>query len=603
MCLLLNTETPEYGSERRDPFSNIVALSIFARLFRSAMRTDRTIGRRISKPARHITHRRRNPKRPTQKQRQQQQLEALRIDAIAADRGAGTEMDTCAEGSVSSRCDRAGIAPEEKAEETVEQAAGDAVVAGSTAQQIVPRAEECWPVQMLLSKYPELRFERWLPKSLRNTKRSSGAELDDRFLRGKRGYPLCLWCGKETSNAGQLFCPLRFNLRRLTTGFGEGCEHEHRMRRDNQYVRSQLQMRDRGVCCYCGTETLELYRRAAACTTLAERNKMFRELAKENPEWLKKIKRPLTSMDYKFNEGMFWEAAHRIDVKHGGGLCGLDGYNTLCVPCHNEEYMRNYMTNLSSLPMYQSPPPPPPQKQQPLVSPSQIATPMTAPQRPMAASTGKLRKNAGLPLSAPRTVQTSLHSAMKYVSPLAERHISRTGHTTPQNLFAELSRSSSGSLPSPTSNLIFGPSKAQQQHSGSSPIELISSADTSMNSKTAKRKASARISLIRISSDEYSDSGSSENDGTSEDSGIGSPLASRSRRAQKTATRGPSSTMSEYSYNSAVSTRTDVSTTNSRRSRNMFSTTTTTASNDKDTDRFANITVRRARKPATPSRR
>ncbi|KAJ2787580.1 hypothetical protein GGI15_000603 [Coemansia interrupta] len=421
MCLLLNTETPEYGSERRDPFSNMLALSIFARLFRSAMRTDKTIGRRISKPVRHITHRRRNPKRPTQRQRQQQQqqLEALYIDSIAADRDAETEIDTCAEGSVSSRWDREGLAPEETAEETTEEPVGDTVAAGSTAQQIVPRAEECWPVQMLLSRYPELRFERWLPKSLRNTKRSAGAELDERFLRGKRGYPLCLWCGKETRNAGQMFCPLRFNLRRLTTGFGEGCEHEHRMRRDNQYVRSQLQMRDRGVCCYCGTETLELYRRAAACTTLAERNKMFRELAKENPEWLKKIKRPLTSMDYKFNEGMFWEAAHKIDVKH-------------------------------------------------------------APQRPVAASTGKLRKNAGLPLSAPRTVQTSLRSAMKYVSPLVERQISRTGHTTPQNLFAELSRSSSGSLPSPTSNLIFGPPKAQQQqYSGSSPIELISSADTS----------------------------------------------------------------------------------------------------------------------------
>ncbi|KAJ2360540.1 hypothetical protein IW150_007472, partial [Coemansia sp. RSA 2607] len=332
------------------------------------------------------------------KMQQQQQLESQCLDAIVGDKSAETEMDTGADGSVSSRCDRAEITNEEITEEAAEDVAGDSVVAGSTAQQIVPRSEECWPVQLLMSRYPELRFERWLPKSLRNAKRNAGAELDNRFLRGKRGYPLCLWCGKETKNMGQLFCPpRRFNLRRLTTGFGEGCEHEHRMRRDNQYVRSQLQMRDRGVCCYCGTETLELYRRAAACTTLAERNKMFRELAKENPEWLKKIKRPLTSMDYNFNEGMFWEAAHRIDVKHGGGLCGLDGYNTLCVPCHNEEYMRNYMTNLSSLPMYQSPPPPSSQKQLPLVSPSRAATPISAPQRPMAASTGKLRKNVGLP--------------------------------------------------------------------------------------------------------------------------------------------------------------------------------------------------------------
>ncbi|KAJ2392764.1 hypothetical protein GGI05_002589 [Coemansia sp. RSA 2603] len=206
-------------------------------------------------------------------------------------------------------------------------------------------------------------------------------------------------------------------------------------------------------------------------------------------------------------------------------------------------------------------------------------------------------------MSAPRTVQTNLRSAIKYISPLAERQVSRTAHTTPQNLFAELSRSSSGSLPSPTSDLIFGPPNVrlqkQQQNSGSSPIELVSSADTSMNSKRAKRKASARISLIRISSDEYSDSGSSENDGSSEDSGIGSPLASRSKRVQKAALRDATSTVSEYSFNSAVSMKTDVHITNARRNGKMVSS--AAASDNNDTGRFANITVRRARKPATTS--
>jgi hypothetical protein len=29
-----------------------------------------------------------------------------------------------------------------------------------------------------------------------------------------------------------------------------------------------------------------------------------------------------------------WDADHIIPVWRGGGLCGLDGYQTLCKPCH-----------------------------------------------------------------------------------------------------------------------------------------------------------------------------------------------------------------------------------------------------------------------------
>lgn len=28
---------------------------------------------------------------------------------------------------------------------------------------------------------------------------------------------------------------------------------------------------------------------------------------------------------------------HVIPVAEGGGLCGLDGYRTLCAPCHGKE--------------------------------------------------------------------------------------------------------------------------------------------------------------------------------------------------------------------------------------------------------------------------
>jgi 5-methylcytosine-specific restriction endonuclease McrA len=32
-----------------------------------------------------------------------------------------------------------------------------------------------------------------------------------------------------------------------------------------------------------------------------------------------------------------WEADHVVPVAEGGGGCGLEGYRTLCRPCHREE--------------------------------------------------------------------------------------------------------------------------------------------------------------------------------------------------------------------------------------------------------------------------
>lgn len=35
--------------------------------------------------------------------------------------------------------------------------------------------------------------------------------------------------------------------------------------------------------------------------------------------------------------GWAWEMDHIVPVIEGGGLCGVDGYRTLCIPCHKKE--------------------------------------------------------------------------------------------------------------------------------------------------------------------------------------------------------------------------------------------------------------------------
>ncbi|KAJ1734676.1 hypothetical protein LPJ61_000951 [Coemansia biformis] len=281
----------------------------------------------------------------------------------------------------------------------------------SAARPIVPREEECWPVAILVERYPQLRFERWLPSVLRSIEKSSGVVFDERLLRGPRGRPLCLWCGTEPAGGSStaLFCPPPPPPpRRAAPGlqFGEGCEHEHRLRRNNQYVRKQLLMRDGGVCAECGVDAHELFMRASRCATLAQRTAMFKRLARENPDWHKKVRRPLASMDCEFTAGMFWEAAHVVDVRHGGGLCGLGGFHTLCVPCHAGEFARNYIQDLSDLSPYLSSPRAEPGSATPAASTPAAPAPPVASRRHGGAAVSARKENATPAASRPRTANS-----------------------------------------------------------------------------------------------------------------------------------------------------------------------------------------------------
>ena len=93
--------------------------------------------------------------------------------------------------------------------------------------------------------------------------------------RGPRGYPLCRQCGVETPGVRRTFC-------------GQACVHAWNIMTNPSYVREQLYLRDQGICQLCGI----------ACGRRA------------------------------------WDADHIVPVIEGGGLCGLDGYRTLCRPCH-----------------------------------------------------------------------------------------------------------------------------------------------------------------------------------------------------------------------------------------------------------------------------
>jgi len=103
----------------------------------------------------------------------------------------------------------------------------------------------------------------------------------------------------------------------------------------SQYLREKLFERDKGICFFCKRDCHLIY--LTACTaTNSEARKVIIESLKD-PLFLKKTSRCLNDLSLPFKPGMFWEAAHIIDVQDGGGASSLSNFRTLCVPCHHRE--------------------------------------------------------------------------------------------------------------------------------------------------------------------------------------------------------------------------------------------------------------------------
>lgn len=124
----------------------------------------------------------------------------------------------------------------------------------------------------------------------------------------------CRWCKGEVFPPRQTYC-------------SEQCVHEWRLRSDVAYLRSQLFLRDKGVCGSCALDTVKL-RRELYELSIGEREARGAEYGIDA---------------YHSNKLMLWEADHTVAVVNGGGLVGLDGFATLCVACHRKKTQRDLL--------------------------------------------------------------------------------------------------------------------------------------------------------------------------------------------------------------------------------------------------------------------
>lgn len=127
----------------------------------------------------------------------------------------------------------------------------------------------------------------------------------------------CRWCGEKIPKG------------RRRTFCSDYCVHEYKIRSNYNYAREQVYIRDKGICAKCGVSTdalkSKLEQEAKMLEVKSGKNYMliWRELAKEHGM-------PDPSRTW-------WEADHIVAIAEGGGLGGLETYQTLCYKCHQEK--------------------------------------------------------------------------------------------------------------------------------------------------------------------------------------------------------------------------------------------------------------------------
>lgn len=136
----------------------------------------------------------------------------------------------------------------------------------------------------------------------------------------------CRWCGGPVKPPRRTWC-------------SQACVDEYLIRNSPQHVRKLLFQRDSGVCVLCGTDTERLRRRCTPHRRLAWLKRRVRRVPDSvvNRLWWRAADDHTRAMNRgfpRYTHVSWWQADHIVPVIEGGGQCRLDGYRTLCVPCH-----------------------------------------------------------------------------------------------------------------------------------------------------------------------------------------------------------------------------------------------------------------------------
>lgn len=133
---------------------------------------------------------------------------------------------------------------------------------------------------------------------------------------GANGQKLCFNCRKDLPKGKRYNC-------------SPACSQEWQGKTSPSRMRQLVRQRDKGVCAKCGTDCTALRKEF---TQRFGENWQWRGPIQERSAFLKAHGIPLGRRTTEW-----WDADHIVPVIEGGGLCGLENYQTLCIPCHKAE--------------------------------------------------------------------------------------------------------------------------------------------------------------------------------------------------------------------------------------------------------------------------
>ena len=111
------------------------------------------------------------------------------------------------------------------------------------------------------------------------------------------------------------------------------CLDWYKFRSNASTVRWVIGKRDKGICALCGFDTAALQAELRRLSiwhpkqTAGEHRAMTR---------LRRLVWELAGYEGRI-QAHVWEADHIVPVVEGGGMCGPEGFRTLCLPCHHQE--------------------------------------------------------------------------------------------------------------------------------------------------------------------------------------------------------------------------------------------------------------------------
>ncbi len=158
------------------------------------------------------------------------------------------------------------------------------------------------------------------------------ADFNKDFPKKKwHGVYYCRWCDSWLSGRRTSFCNAECKAEvEIRCGIG---------------IRDYVYDRDHSICAKCGRDCNKAHRRIMYIM-----NKPLRGLDLSN-EIIHRLRSNMKGRKWRRKHRLIrilnlprwdgykslWEVHHKHMVKHGGGACGLDNLQTLCLWCHHEE--------------------------------------------------------------------------------------------------------------------------------------------------------------------------------------------------------------------------------------------------------------------------